>query len=411
MHFVSVPSLLRRRPGGRFQAVLFRSFSRVLRSSPCRGFSRRLRSNPSLLVSYRGASPPCRFIARLRISIPFGSTPCHLSSGHVRAFQFRLPSVADPVITDPSVSISIRSVPRPFAALSIQRVASPIVSVSVRVSGPRFLSLPCHCQTCLSYAMPCPISALRLASLPCSAISNHLRYSQRRAVSALLYSSLSKADHFRCRSCPGASGYAQRCHIKSWNLVSKLCPGSSLPFTAGLFLFRSDLCASAGLVSSSARFGSCPSFAVAPPCLSGRIGSPHRRRISCLHGSMPSHCISCLGRTNPSPFDSTQIRADHLRVISSPFDVKPLTSKPWRFSAACADQCRACSILLRSMRLSAVSFLFVSEQSHSVPFRIKAGRGHAVSVRRQYAPHVSIASPGDENHCCAAPLPRSDCLV
>ena len=154
-----------------------------------------------------------------------------------------------------------------------------------------------------------------------------------------------------------------------------------------------------------------------------RVAAAPRRRISCLHGSMPFHCISCLGGTNPLPFDSTQIRADHLRVISCPFD-----AKPWRFSAVCADQCRACSILLRSMRLSAVSsllltrhveafqslfcsWLIISILFASLPFHLKSGRGLAVSVRRQYAPHVSIASPGDENHCCAAPLPRYPCLV
>ena len=372
MHSLPVPSLLRRRPGGRFQAVLFRSFSRVLRSSPCRGFSRRLRSNPSLLVSYRGASPPCRFIARLRISIPFGSTPCHLSSGHVRAFQFRLPSVADPVITNPSVSISIRSVPRPFAALSIQRVASPIVSVSVRVSGPRFLSLPCHCQTCLSYAIPCPISALRLASLPCSAISNHLRYSQRRAVSALLYSSLSKADHFRCCSCPGASGYAQRCRLNSADFISRLLPGFSMPILAAQFRVRSELCASAGLVSNSARFSSCPSFAIAPPCLSGRIDSPQRRRVTSL---VPAELIRCHStRITSGLITSVANRGCALQIPVSSAPPAPISAVPVRFPSAqfgtppfhlysssiLSRRCRAIAPRLCASRISAAHRRFGS---------------------------------------------------
>lgn len=71
----------------------------------------------------------------------------------------------------------------------------------------------------------------------------------------------------------------------------------------------------------------------------------------------PLRFISCLSRTNPSPFDASQIRADHLRCFSSPFDANPLTSKPWQFSAACADQCRACSLPFRSIRHSAVSSL------------------------------------------------------
>lgn len=69
-----------------------------------------------------------------------------------------------------------------------------------------------------------------------------------------------------------------------------------------------------------------------------RVAAAPRRRISCLHGSMPSHCISCLSRTNPLPFDASQIRADHLRCKSG-----LRTSNPCQFSAACADQCRACS--------------------------------------------------------------------
>lgn len=52
-----------------------------------------------------------------------------------------------------------------------------------------------------------------------------------------------------------------------------------------------------------------------------------------------------------------QSRADHLRCFSSPPDANPLPSKPWQFSAACADQCRTCSLPSRSMRHFAVSSL------------------------------------------------------
>lgn len=62
----------------------------------------------------------------------------------------------------------------------------------------------------------------------------------------------------------------------------------------------------------------------------------------------PLRFVSCLGGTNPLPFDANQSRADHLRCFSSPPDANPLTSKPWQFSAACADQCRSGSALCPS---------------------------------------------------------------
>jgi len=149
-----------------------------------------------------------------------------------------------------------------------------------------------------------------------------------------------------------------------------------------------------------------------------RVAAAPRRRISCLHGSMPSHCISCLSGTNPLPFDANQSRADHLRCFSSPPDANPLTSKPWPFSAACADQCRACSLPFRSIRHSAVSsLLFVhpvealqihcfSAQSTSprsllhlaYPSRfvsMPASRLPSVSVRRHSTRGLSASLRGD----------------
>ena len=160
MHFDSVPSLLRRLPDGRFQAVLFRSFSRVLRSSPCRVVSCGLAAMPLLFSSF-----------------PFSASRLHAPPSQLWSCQ----------------SLSI---PPPFRCLSA------------------------HLRLHRSWPFPC--SSHRFGSWLCHftasqfiAVSNHLRYSQRRSVSSLFTASLNKADLIRCRSCPGASGYAQRCRIKS----------------------------------------------------------------------------------------------------------------------------------------------------------------------------------------------------
>ena len=97
--WIPVPSLLRHFPDVRFQTVLFHSFSRMLRSSPCRGVSLLIYSMPSLPVSYRVASPPCRCYSRRFPSQLLGSTLRHLSTGQVRALQFHLHSVACQLIS------------------------------------------------------------------------------------------------------------------------------------------------------------------------------------------------------------------------------------------------------------------------------------------------------------------------
>lgn len=113
------------------------------------------------------------------------------------------------------------------------------------------------------------------------------------------------------------------------------------------------------------------------------------------------------------PFDANQSRADHLRCKSG-----LRTSNPCQFSAACADQCRACSLPSRSMRHFAVSsLLFVhpveasqihcfSAQSTSprsllhlaYPSRfvsMPSSRLPSVSVRRHSTRGLSVSLRGD----------------
>ena len=78
-----------------------------------------------------------------------------------------------------------------------------------------------------------------------------------------------------------------------------------------------------------------------------------------------------------------QSRADHLRCFSSPFGVKPLTSKPWQFDSL------ALSAALRrfvSRQLKAVPIYAFSDQSRAWPRRfslppVRATRIHCLSER------------------------------
>ena len=155
MHSLPGPSLLRRRPGGRFQTVLFHSFSR------------RLRSKPSLLVSYRGASPPCRFIAWLCISIPLGSTPRHLSSGHVRTLQFRLHSVACQLIAacaDQCRSGSALYQSALFHANPYLGALPRLPSLPFRIVSNQVESSPLRVATSTRHSYPLPLRAIRVSA-------------------------------------------------------------------------------------------------------------------------------------------------------------------------------------------------------------------------------------------------------
>ena len=207
---------------------------------PC--CSSEFNARSSLLVSYRVASPPFRSYSYRRPTIPqpFASSRVHSLPSRFISFQdasmsllfcskpfpavqclrqsFRVAAMPLPVSSSPSAPFM--AIPLLVASVRFSAVPSRLFwilchSVPSRFNSSRRPSSPCPCETCQSYAMPYPIGDLCLVSPPCLAVSNHLRYSQRRAVSLLLYSPLSKADQIRCRSCPGAYSYSQRCRIKS----------------------------------------------------------------------------------------------------------------------------------------------------------------------------------------------------
>jgi len=202
---------------------------------PC--CSSEFNARSSLLVSYRVASPPFRSYSYRRPTIPqpFASSRVHSLPSRFISFQ----DASMPLLFCPKPfpavqclrqSFRVAAMPLPVSSSpSAPFMAIPLLLASVRFSAVPFLlfwilchSVPSRFGSSRRPSSPCPCSSNHIVALPLLfasdlsyAVSNHLRCSQRRAVSSLLYSPLSKADQFRCRSGPGASSYAQRCRFKS----------------------------------------------------------------------------------------------------------------------------------------------------------------------------------------------------
>lgn len=95
--------------------------------------------------------------------------------------------------------------------------------------------------------------------------------------------------------------------------------------------------------------------------------------------------VRCHIRSDPVPSQHLktlsmrlkQSRADHLRCFSSPFDANPLTSKPWQFNAACADQYRSGSALCPSALFHANPYLDVSPILVSLLFQFVSNQVEA----------------------------------
>lgn len=369
--FLSTPSLSAAPPlaSDHISAVASRSRSILWLLGSTRGFalpfiriSMRLDSRPIAASPSPWWSVPICTIPQLLPFAPFFALPLHIPS--ILFVSLAVPVNSMPghlsscrIVWPRRHSTAIRIVPRPFAAFSIRLITSLIFSISQRlISMPfRFISfavvampLPfrskpfpavqCLRQSFRVAAMPSPVSSsqsapfmaipllvasVRFGSRLCRfrsissslrfAVSKHLRYSQRRAVSSLLHSPLSKADQIRCRSYPGASGCAQRCRIASVLFIPRLLYVLAsrcllrLGYSFSVRMFTPPL-ASLPFQLVSARFRSCPSLAVSPPCQSWRIGPPHRRLISCLLGSMPCPVRSGFVPASQSLVHSTQTK-------------------------------------------------------------------------------------------------------
>lgn len=129
----------------------------------------------------------------------------------------------------------------------------------------------------------------------------------------------------RFRLCSALPSQILESHLQS-------LPWLLFAFLAGPFRIRSDPCASAGLVSNSARFSSCPSFAIAPPCLSGRIVSPQRHCASSLVSAELIRCHST--QVKSGLITSVANRGCALQIPVSSAPPAPISAVPVRFHPA-----------------------------------------------------------------------------
>ena len=298
---------------------LFRGCSARRDSLPCHSAASQCTSIPShrcfavsLMVGSKlcySAASPVRAVLLLAIAYPIYTVhfPCCSSEFNARSSLLVSYRVASP----PFRSYSYRrpTIPQPFASSRVHSLPSLV------------LSGRCHAIACQLISV-CTVHghslARRIGSVLGCAVSYLLDVMLFRIKSSPLQSAPSR---FSASLFSAKQGGSNPLPLASWRfqLFSALpyqileshlqaLPWLLFAFLAGPFRIRSHPCASAGLVSNSAHFGSCPSFSIAPPCLSGRIDSPQRRLISCLLGSIPYPVRSGSVPASQSPVHATQTK-------------------------------------------------------------------------------------------------------
>lgn len=243
---------------------------------------------------------------------------------------------------------------------------------------------------------------------------------------------------------PLVSGRFRLCSALPYQILEshlQALPWLLFAFLAGPFRIRSDPCASAGLVSKSARFGSCPSLAISPPCQSGRIDSPQRHCASSLVSAELIRCHSTQVKSGlitsvanrgcarqipvssapPAPISAVPVRFHPAQCGTSPFHLysSSILSKRRRSIASRLKAHRRahCSTLLirlvssRCHHLVCHPFRFAGIRRAAFPFHFAATQDCALPWQCHSHQCRFIASPYDTVHCCAAPSPRFACQV
>ena len=162
-------------------------------------------------------------------------------------------------------------------------------------------------------------------------------------------------------------------------------------FLAGPFRIRSDPCASAGLVSNSAHFGSCPSLAVSPPCSSLRVVSPQRRAVAYRVSTVRCHLTAALVSAELIRCHSTQVKSGLITSVANRGCARqiPVSSAPPAPISAVLDllyahQLSSTQIHIWTLRLFSSPCFSASSQIRSRPRRscsppVRATRIHCLS--------------------------------
>lgn len=290
---------------------------------PCHAVPSPCWSVPSCAIPLPFLGWPYRALPQHLRSCPVFAVPCPFSPRRICEAPFHNSSCRFVVPRRHSLSTHRRSVP--FVASRIRFDSARLVCHRRHAAAHPRLSWRCHFVPCLSdsrqlIAVMCPAVAVPIKSLPHCAVPFLFFAPGFAAIPLRCRSDQSLARQFSAFSslfwslpCHFVSTHLRFC--RSWPFLccslpvrAEPCPFLSIPLGSIPFRVRSDPCASAGLVSNSARSGSCPSFSLSPPCQSGRIGSPQRRLISCLLGSIPYPVRSGSVPASQSPVHATQTK-------------------------------------------------------------------------------------------------------
>lgn len=356
-------------------------------------------------VQFRGHSHRLASIRCLIAAVHIGSPQRPVDS--VRHVCHRRHAVAILVVSllsfsAPRSAISALVMSEPFNSTSIPLPVSsspsaPFMAIPLLVASVRFWAVPYP-----RFSRQCRIKSSPLQSAPIRFFALHCFTKQGGSNPLPLVSG-------RFRLCSALPSQILESHLQS-------LPWLLFAFLAGPFRIRSDPCASARLGSVSARFGSCPSFAIAPPCLSGRIVSPQRRRVTSLLRADLIRCHST--RIKSGLITSVANRGCALQSPGSSTQPAPISTVPVRFPSAQFGtppfHLYSSSILSRRRRAIAPRFCtgriptahrrFGSKQGVTTPWRFLSIAGRASRIR-------CSSSPSDSGLICAAPLPRFTCQV
>lgn len=291
---------------------------------PCRSVSPRRHDIAILIVSSLSFSAPRPAISALVMSEPFNSVtlPSRLLSQTILAFPLRLHSHRPASIRCLFGSFHLRALPchcRSVQSLSRQfsAFASP------------FGSLPCHCLSAhrrplrswpfLCASSHCLSFPFRFLAPRISPLLRHLKSSPLQSAPSRFFASPFSAKQggsnplplvslrfWLCSAMPSRFGWIHF-DASPWLLIAS----HALPFR-----IRSDPCASAGLVSKSARFSSCPSFAVSSPCSSLRVVSPQRRAVAYRVSTVRCHLTASLVSAELIHCHSTQHKSGLITSVS-----------------------------------------------------------------------------------------------
>ena len=212
---------------------------------------------------------------------------------------------------------------------------------------------------------------------------------------------------------PLVSGRFRLCSALPYQILEshlQALPWLLFAFLAGPFRIRSHPCASAGLVSNSARSGSCPSFSLSPPCHSWRIGSQQRHCASSLVSAELIRCHSTQVKSGLITSVAFRVLSMRIRSRQSPGSSAPpapISAVPVRFPSAqfgtppfpryCSPimsrRLRAIAYRLKSRRRG--SFLFLFHPPRFVSTQVPSSAIRVFSVRRHSTRGLSVSLRGD----------------